>query len=81
MVEWQRTCRLRGCSLGPVRKTGMAEFGNRLISLRTELTNTLIVNYPSWHLRDYLVDSLVLAVVAVALRGDCGAVATQAHAG
>lgn len=59
----------------------MAELGDRLIShLVTKFANAFVVDDACWHLRDVLVNGLVLAVDALSLRCSGSALATKAHA-
>ena len=59
----------------------MTEFGGLLSRFWAKITNALVVDNTCRHLWDVLVDSLVLAVEALALRSGSSALAAKAHAG
>lgn len=52
-----------------------------LNGLGAKLTNSFVVDNTRRHLRDVLVDSLVLAIDALTLRSGSGALTAKAHAG
>ena len=61
----------------------MVEFGGDgfLNRLRAKLANSFVVDNARRHLRNVLVDRLVLAINALTLRSRSGALAAKAHAG
>jgi hypothetical protein len=64
-----------------VRKTVVAELCDGLINgFRTKITNAFVIDDASRKLRDVLMDCLVLAVDALALRCSGSALTAQAHA-